>query len=369
MWKKPYRNDNSHTEYKLNSIRNKHLGKPSINLESESDSEKEHSKAISPRKAKLNKRKNNEKEKNIELLGNKHVTYLAQDVPYSRNNQAEIKKKKIKNLNESSIKTSKKIVKPSISGESNSLQEERRRERNNLYKKKEKEKEKEVEDGDEMVIFPYEFTERIIDALSCKFCGGIYIRPYVINVNGCGHIFCLGCIMKMLENNSYGECKVCKAQFNENYIKYSEVTDFYVAKFFPEIPKIIEENKKLLNEFMESEAKKYNKLYSGEEEVKLTLKCQLKPFKENIPVEKRLPEIVKQHNNFIISVKSDDENIVSIIKKQVIKRINMRHLKEEDIEIRWQGLEISQFTTFRSIKEYIPMNSSSTIIFFYNKKV
>ena len=219
------------------------------------------------------------------------------------------------------------------------------------------------------MVFPPEFTERIIDALSCKYCGGIYIRPYVINVNGCGHIFCLGCIMKMLENNSYGECKVCKAQFNENYIKYSEVTDFYIAKFFPEIPKIIEQNKKLLNEFMESEAKKNNKLYSGEEEVKITLKCQLKPFKENIPLEKRLPEIVKQHNNFIINVKNDDDNIVSTIKKQVIKRINMRYLKEEDIEIRWQGLEISQFTTFRSIKEYIPMSSSSTIIFFYNKKV
>ena len=47
----------------------------------------------------------------------------------------------------------------------------------------------------------------------------------------------------------------------------------------------------------------------------------------------------------------------------------MRHLREKDIEIRCQGFEISQFTTFRSIKEYIPMNSSSTIIFFYNKKV
>ena len=57
MWKKPYRNDNSHTEYKLNSIRNKHLGKPSINLESESESENDYSKAVSPRKAKVNKGK------------------------------------------------------------------------------------------------------------------------------------------------------------------------------------------------------------------------------------------------------------------------------------------------------------------------
>ena len=93
MWKKPYRNDNSHTEYKLNSIRNKHLGKPSINLESES--ENDYSKAVSPRKAKVNKRKNNEREKNIELLGNKHVTYLAQDVPFSRI-KLKIKRKKSK---------------------------------------------------------------------------------------------------------------------------------------------------------------------------------------------------------------------------------------------------------------------------------
>jgi len=42
----------------------------------------------------------------------------------------------------------------------------------------------------------------------------------------------------------------------------------------------------------------------------------LKTFKENIPLEKRLPEIVKQHNNFIIGAKSVDENIVTIIKKR-----------------------------------------------------
>jgi len=67
MWKKPYRNDNSHTKYKLNSFRNKHLGYPSINLGSESESENDYSKAISPRKVKVNKTKNKEREKNIEL--------------------------------------------------------------------------------------------------------------------------------------------------------------------------------------------------------------------------------------------------------------------------------------------------------------
>ena len=57
MWKKPSRTDNSHTEYKLNSIRNKHLSKPSIDIESESESENGYSKAVSPRKARANKRK------------------------------------------------------------------------------------------------------------------------------------------------------------------------------------------------------------------------------------------------------------------------------------------------------------------------
>ena len=49
MWKKQYRSDNSHTEYKLNSIRNKNAGKSSINLESDSESEKDYAKAHSPR--------------------------------------------------------------------------------------------------------------------------------------------------------------------------------------------------------------------------------------------------------------------------------------------------------------------------------
>ena len=61
-----------------------------------------------------------------------------------------------------------------------------------IYIKRKKRKEKEVEDGDEMVVFLYEFTERIIDVLSCKFCGGIYIRPYVINVDGCYIFFVWG---------------------------------------------------------------------------------------------------------------------------------------------------------------------------------
>jgi hypothetical protein len=34
--------------------------------------------------------------------------------------------------------------------------------------------------NENILVFPYEFTERMIDALSCLYCGGIYIKPYVI---------------------------------------------------------------------------------------------------------------------------------------------------------------------------------------------
>ena len=57
------------------------------------------------------------------------------------------------------------------------------------------------------------------------------------------HIFCLRCIMKILEDKSIGECFVCKTQFTLKEVKYSEVTDYYVKKFFPQIPKLIEDNK------------------------------------------------------------------------------------------------------------------------------
>ena len=43
--------------------------------------------------------------------------------------------------------------------------------------------------------------------------------------------------MKILEDKSIGECFVCKTQFTLKEVKYSEVTDYYVKKFFPQIPK------------------------------------------------------------------------------------------------------------------------------------
>ena len=221
------------------------------------------------------------------------------------------------------------------------------------------------EDDEDIVVFPYEFTERMIDALSCEFCQGIYIRPYVININECGHIFCLGCIMKMLGNKEIGSCIKCKSQFYIKNIKYSEVTNFYVKTFFPQISNIIEDNKNKLNQFMETEDLKNSNTNTERNDKKYVLKCELRPYKESVLPQNRLPEIIKRYNKFIINLKSENDNIVSILKKEIIRRLNVR-LKEEEIELRVQGIEISQFPTFKSLKGYIRPDLDE--IFHYCKK-
>ena len=234
------------------------------------------------------------------------------------------------------------------------------RDNENMYMPIKKEKE-----DDNMVVFPYEFTERLIEALSCSYCNGIYIRPYVINMSGCEHIFCLGCITKMLENTESGICPKCKNHFTERNIKYSEVTDHYINIFFPEIKNIIKQNKEKLDQFMQSEAMKYNENKSKEEKGK-QMKCEIKPFRESVPEKNKMREI--QDNKFIINITSEQEDVVEIIKSQVIRKLNMRGLlKSNDIEIRMQGIEISPFKTFEDLKN-LPMNLDEIITFYYSKK-
>ena len=313
----------------------KKLVNKSIDLYSDSDSDndnnnrkdnKKNEKILSPKTFKMNKNIN-ENNKTNKLLGNK--------VRIERD-ENEIRNKKLK------------------------IDEE------NMYMpiKQEKEKEKEKED-DNIVVFPYEFTERLIEALSCAYCKGIYIRPYVINMPGCEHIFCLGCITKMLENAESGICPKCKNHFTERNIKYSEVTDHYINIFFPEIKNIIDTNKDKLVQFMQNEAMKYNENKSKEEEGK-QMKCEIKPFRESVSEKNKLREI--QENKFIISITSGQEDVVEIIKSQVIKKLNMRGiLKSDDIEIRMQGIEITQFKTFESLKN-LPMNLDEIITFYYSKR-
>ena len=242
----------------------------------------------------------------------------------------------------------------------NKIKKERDNDTENIYIPNKKEKE-----DDNMVVFPYEFTERLIDALSCSYCNGIYIHPYVINMSGCEHIFCLGCITKMLENTESGICPKCKNHFTERNIKYSEVTDHYIKIFFPEIENIIKQNKTKLVQFMESEAMKYNENKSKEEKGK-QMKCEIKPFRESVPDKNKMREI--QDNKFIINISSEQEDVVDIIKSQVIRKLNMRGiLKSNDIEIRMQGIEISPFKTFEDLKN-LPMNLDEIITFYYSKK-
>ena len=241
----------------------------------------------------------------------------------------------------------------------NKIKKERDNDNENIYIPNKKEKE-----DDNMVVFPYEFTERLIDALSCSYCNGIYIHPYVINISGCEHIFCLGCITKMLENTESGICPKCKNHFTERNIKYSEVTDHYIKIFFPEIENIIRQNKTKLVQFMESEAMKYNENKSKEEKGK-QMKCEIKPFRESVPDKNKMREI--QDNKFIINISSEQEDVVDIIKSQVIRKLNMRGiLKSNDIEIRMQGIEISSFDTFESLTN-LSINLNETNTFFYSK--
>jgi len=42
-------------------------------------------------------------------------------------------------------------------------------------------------------------------------------------------------------------------------------------------------------------------------------------------------------------------------------------LKTEDLELRMQGIEVSQFKTFENLRS-LPMNLSENIIFYYSKR-
>ena len=148
-----------------------------------------------------------------------------------------------------------------------------------------------------------------IEDYTCCICQLIPNPETSVEEENCGHIFCLGCIIKLLEDGESGICPKCKNHFTERNIKYSEVTDYYIKTFFPEIPKIIEENKLRLNQFMIEEAMKYNENKIQNEKETL-LKCELLPFRENVPPKCRLPDIKVNENKFMIRIISEADNVV-----------------------------------------------------------
>ena len=93
--------------------------------------------------------------------------------------------------------------------------------------------------------------------------------------------------------------------------------------------------------------------------------CELKPFRENVQPHNRLPPIVPKYNKLAINIKSEDDNIISIVKKEIIKRLNLK-LKEDEIELRKQGIEVTQLKTFKLLKNFLPSNLQ--VDFFYCKK-
>ena len=353
------------------NINNKKSKELLINLEeTESETEK-HDKdknnipPISPKKKNVIMNNIDEKKGNKKLLGNKHKPIVEPDIEGNTSvfNLTENKKKKKKKQNDKN----KKVPGDSIN---NNCDDSGQEQLPNIQNKKEKLDKSDnniiIEDDENnedqnIVEFPYEFTEKIIEALSCGYCGGIYIKPFVINESRCEHIFCLRCILKMLDGKLMGECFKCKTRFSSIDIKYSEVTDFYVNAFFPQIPINTEKNKNEFNKFYETEAEKYEEIKKKREK---NLICDLKPFND-IPSSNRLPTIVEKYNKFIIKIKSEDDNIISTVKKEIIKKLNLK-LKEEEIEIRIQGIEVTQLKTFRLLKYYLPPNLKE--IFYYCKK-
>jgi hypothetical protein len=309
--------------------RKKNIINKSINLNSDSDSED---------------RNPNESNRYNKIIHQRKNKINNNDISFNKNNNNKYLGNKIKG---------EKIIEDDY--------DNIKKEDENMYRPMKKIKK---EEDDNMVEFPYEFTERLIDALSCFYCQGIYIRPYVINITGCGHIFCLGCITKMLENGESGICPKCKNHFTERNIKYSEVTDYYINTFFPEIPKIIAENKTRLNNFMIEEGMKYNENRSQNVTGKF-LKCEIFPFKENVPSHCILPEI--NDNKFMIKINSENDNVLKTIKGEVIRRLKMKgRIKEEDIEIRLQGADLEIFDTFKKLKN-LQINLKESNEFFYCK--
>lgn len=355
-------------------------------LLNDSDSEEEYPNIIFPEKSTIIKIKyDDDKNKNSKFLGNKHKSKLEHNLEKNIINQNQYSS----NLNNSNLKSPKKKSNFLIDSDNNSnipinlsndndvinytlskasTKINKNKQKNNIIRINDDDYEDDNENGEnDFVVFPYEFTKDVIEALSCGYCQGIYIRPYVINLQGCMHIFCLGCILKMLEDKEIGLCPKCSNQFFLKNIKYSEVTDFYVKTFFPQIPKIIEDNQKLLNDFMKTEAIKNVNEQIKEDKKKISLKCELKPNKNYLLPQKRLPEIVNNHYRFIIDVKSENDNIVSILKRQTIKRINIK-LREEEIEIRCGNVELSIFNTYKMVKSFLKPNKNGIITFYYNKK-
>ena len=331
-------------------------GSKSIDVDN-SDSEGNCPKSYSHQKNKEEKNRRLDKMKNQKYLGNKHKSNP--DLISSKNKSNknyETEHKSPKKLKKFSYFSDSESSSPKLVSNDDINMNDLGNDNNKALKIK-----KEEED---MIEFPYEFTEKIIDALTCEYCKGIYIKPYVINSIDCQHIFCLGCIMKMLEEKEIGICPKCKNQFFMKNIKYSEVTDFYVKTFFPQIPKIIDDNNNLLNQFMESEAKKYTGSQMSEDSNEVILKCEIIAYKFNIPEQKRLPDV--KHSKFIATIKSDNEDIVSILKKQIIKRVNLK-LREDELDIRFQNVEISTFINYKQFKSLKP-NQNGINTFYYSKK-
>ena len=125
----------------------------------------------------------------------------------------------------------------------------------------------------------------------------------------------------------------------------------------------------MLNEFMERESKKYSNSINIKDEQNNILRCELRPYRMKILQHNKLPEITNKSNKFKIEIKSDNENIVSILKKQTIKRLNYK-LKEEEIEIRCEDIELSQFKTYSLLKGILKdkLSLNGYNIFYYNKK-
>lgn len=212
-----------------------------------------------------------------------------------------------------------------------------------------------------------DISKKLTKALSCEYCGGIYINPYIINLYSCSHIFCMRCILKMLEYKQFGNCPKCKTKFENKDIKHSEVTELYLKTFFPQYA----QNDIKIDNLGKKELKKdeQNKENEEEENEKIVLNCELRPLKEKIKLENRLPQMMTRYRKIGLVVKSGKDDVVNILKKYILGKLNMKGLKEKkDMGLVLNDCELSEFSNFSMMKQFFEINPKETISFFYYKK-
>ena len=76
---------------------------------------------------------------------------------------------------------------------------------------------------------------------------------------------------------------------------------------------------------------------------------------------------MNKHNKIIVGIKSESDDIIGTLKRQIVKRLN-HNLKEDQLEIRCDDIELSAFKNYKLVKSLLKPNQNGMITFYYSKK-